>query len=68
MERFHSALDLVPLESNLVTDFSMSNKQVKALMNELGITPHLTLQARLAAKLEELKAHVPKESGAKPDQ
>ena len=35
MERFHSALDLVPQESNLVKDFSMSNKQVKALIFDM---------------------------------
>ena len=35
MERFHNALDLVPLESNLVTDFSMANKQVKALIFDM---------------------------------
>ena len=30
-------------------------------MNELGITPHLTLQARMAAKVEELKAQTAKD-------
>ena len=38
-----------------------SLKQVKALMNELGIAPHLTLQARMAAKVEELKAQTAKD-------
>ena len=35
MQRFHDALELVPNESDLVTDFSMSNTDVKALIFDM---------------------------------
>ena len=35
MERFHNALEMVPNESELVNDFSMANKNVKALIFDM---------------------------------